>query len=124
MFEEVFYRGFMVPQLFHALTRVFKKHSMAITLLVSQGYFAVAHIPHFSMPFPMPIGLMILLFSGIVLALLWLQTGNLYIAIGWHALMDLPFHITKVPDNIAASFTFLLGFLILLVYYFKSRHKT
>ncbi|MBO8173990.1 MAG: CPBP family intramembrane metalloprotease [Thermococcus sp.] len=122
LFEEVFYRGFMVPQFFHAFQNRFSKQSLVLAVLVSQLLFALSHIPHYQMPFPLPIGLGILWLSGVLLAWMWLRTGNLVIAIGWHGLMDFPLHLVAAPPNVPEGITFLVGILLLIVWPFLDRH--
>ena len=113
LLEEVFYRGYMVPQIFHAIQEHFPKRSQVLAVLVSQVLFALSHIPHYSMPLPMPVGLGILWLSGVVLAWMWLRTGNLFIAVGWHGLMDFPIHLVTAPQNVPEGITFLVGVLLL-----------
>ena len=114
LFEEVFYRGFMVPQFFHVFHERFPKWSRVMAVLTSQLLFALSHIPHYPMPFPKPVGLGILWLTGIVLAWMWLRTGNLFIVVGWHGLMDFPLHLVKTPQNVPEGITYLVGVLLLL----------
>ncbi|WP_457631282.1 hypothetical protein, partial [Oceanithermus sp.] len=48
-----------------------------------------------------------------VLAWMWLRTGNLFIAVGWHGLMDFPIHLVTAPQNVPEGITFLVGVLLL-----------
>ncbi len=122
LFEEVFYRGFMVPQFFHAFQERFPKRSQVMAVLTSQLLFALSHIPHYPMPLPMPVGLGILWLSGVVLAWMWLRTGNLFIVIGWHGLMDFPIHLVAAPQNVPEGITFLVGVLLLAGWPFVKKH--
>uniref|UniRef100_UPI00257AA639 CPBP family intramembrane glutamic endopeptidase n=1 Tax=Oceanithermus sp. TaxID=2268145 RepID=UPI00257AA639 len=85
-------------------------------VLVSQLFFALSHLPHYSLPFPVPVGLAVLWFTGVLLALMWLRTGNLLMAVGWHGLMDLPYHLTAAPAGWPAGVTYLVGLLLLAVW--------
>ncbi len=122
LFEEVFYRGFMTPQFFHAFQERFPKRSHILAVLLSQLFFAFSHIPHYQMPFPMPIGLGILWLTGIVFAWLWLRTGNLFIVVGWHGLMDFPLHLVVPPKNAPEGITYLVGILLLIGWPFVKKY--
>ena len=116
LFEETFYRGLLVPQFFHFFRARFPGRAPALAVLVSQLFFAFSHLPHYSLPFPVLVGLAVLWFTGVLLALMWLRTGNLLMAVGWHGLMDLPYHLTAAPAGWPEGVTYLVGLLLLAVW--------
>ncbi len=114
LFEEAFYRGFLVPQLFHAFrTRFARQAAVLLAVLVSQLFFALAHLPHYRVPLPVPLGLTVLWLTGVLLALMWLRTGNLLVGVGWHGLLDLPYHLTGAPPGWPEGAAYLVGLLVL-----------
>lgn len=94
--EEVLYRGFLFPQCVWLASSWFRDRSdrwrIAIALLISQGWFALGHIPfnfvgggwsgQWSLIYQFLMGLA---FCGI-----YIRTGNLFLAIGFHALANNP----------------------------------
>jgi membrane protease YdiL (CAAX protease family) len=93
LFEEVVYRGFLIPQIFIRLkVKRSKASKIAITLALSQVIFAVVHLPvriASGMSFgEAVITLVYVFFIGIVFAFTYLLTDNLYIAMAIHALWD------------------------------------
>ncbi len=114
LFEELFYRGFLVPQMAHLFQKRFPRRGLLGAVLLSQALFALSHLPHYGMPFPKPVGLLILWFSGVILAWGWLRTGNLFIVIGWHGLMDWPIHLVATPANVPEGVTYLVGLVLLI----------
>ena len=94
LFEEIVNRGFLYPQMYLKF-RGSHVVRMAAALLVSQCLFAVAHIPAHILVRHMSarqITMTVLAqgFAGVMLALLYLRTRNLWIAMGIHALVNAP----------------------------------
>jgi uncharacterized protein len=91
--EEVVYRGFALPQAFAALSGSHMRR-LVIGIAISQLVFAVTHIParlHDGYEGVMLLGSVAAPFAGGVLfALTYLRTGNLFVAIGLHALVNAP----------------------------------
>lgn len=94
LFEEIVFRGFLLPQLylkFSAKNEKQKMKCLVMAVLVSQIYFALIHIP-----FGLYKGrsLFIYIFGvallGIIFALVYLRTENLFLAVGLHALNNKP----------------------------------
>lgn len=94
LFEEVVNRGFLYPQMYLKF-RGSHRLRMAAALLVSQTIFALAHIPAHILVRHMP-GRQITMtviaqgFAGVMLALLYLRTRNLWIGVGIHGLVNAP----------------------------------
>ncbi len=95
LYEEIVYRGFLFAQLVvHFRNRWGSqgRRAVVVALVVSQGLFAVRHIPirlyNGSAPVDLLFDLPIVMAIGTLFALLYLRTGNLFLVIGVHALID------------------------------------
>lgn len=95
-FEEVLYRGFLFPQCVWLASSWFRDRSdrsrIAIALLISQGLFALGHIP-FNFVGGGWSGQWLLIFQflmGLAFCGIYIRTGNLFLAIGFHALANNP----------------------------------
>lgn len=93
-FEEILFRGFLLPQCLllamHWLPESKPWKHLAIAMLLSQGYFALGHVI-FNMKNPEGQWLLIAQFIfGLLFAAVYLRTGNLFIAIGVHVLVNNP----------------------------------
>jgi membrane protease YdiL (CAAX protease family) len=100
-FEEVLFRGFLLPQCLllamHWLPESRRWKHMAIALLLSQGYFALGHV-FFNIHQPQGQWLLIAQFIfGLLFAAIYLRTGNLFLAIGVHALINNPAPLLSDP---------------------------
>ena len=96
-FEEIIYRGFLLPQFYLLLaTRLRERPALrlAAALLASQTLFAVEHIPlrlyNGVLPAELLANLAMTAVSGGFLCWIYLSTGNLFIAIGVHTLLNTP----------------------------------
>src|SRR5262249_7367140 len=96
LFEEIAYRGFLFPQLYlrAAALRTRPWTRLLLALLVSQGLFALSHIPnriYLGMtPSEIALDLLMLLGWGTLYTLIYLRTDNLFIVVGIHALGNTP----------------------------------
>jgi membrane protease YdiL (CAAX protease family) len=100
-FEEVFFRGFLLPQCLllamHWLPELKRWKHLAIALLVSQGFFGFSHI-FFNIQSSEGQWLLIAQFVfGLLFAAVYLRTGNLFLAIGVHALINNPAPLLSDP---------------------------
>lgn len=94
--EEVLYRAFLFPQCVWLASSWFRGRSdrwrIAFALLISQGWFALGHIP-FNFVGGGWSGQWLLLFQflmGLAFCGIYIRTGNLFLAIGFHALANNP----------------------------------
>jgi membrane protease YdiL (CAAX protease family) len=94
--EEVLYRGFLFPQCVWLASSWFRGRSdqwrIAIALLISQGCFALGHIP-FNFVGGGWSGQWLLIYQflmGLAFCGIYIRTGNLFLAIGFHALANNP----------------------------------
>ena len=96
LFEEIMFRGFLFQQMRLRLLRAGRKPMTALMLGlgISQAIFAAIHVPlrlESGMALSaLPTELALLFMLGILLALLYWRTGNLFVAVGIHALSNAP----------------------------------
>lgn len=95
LLEEVGYRGFLLPQLCLRLGWVAgPRRRLALAVVISQTLFALMHVPTRlweGVTGPELAGSLLVVFAlGLLLALLYLRTGNLPLVVGVHALMNAP----------------------------------
>lgn len=100
-FEEVLFRGFLLPQCLllamHWVPQARRWKHLAIALFLSQGYFALGHVM-FNLHQPEGQWLLIAQFVfGLLFAAIYLSTGNLFVAVGVHALVNNPAPLLKDP---------------------------
>src|SRR5690606_28345218 len=91
LYEEVVFRGFLLPQLFLELRGAGTALALVLAPVVSQALFAVAHVPNRLWvtglaPGELPGALLPLFLMGLFFALLYLLTVNLFAVVGVHAL--------------------------------------
>ncbi len=94
LFEEIAYRGFLFPQLYLRWRGLGAAWRLIAALLVSQGIFALAHIPnriYLGMPQDaIAVDLLMLLGWGVLFTVIYARTDNLFVVIGIHALGNTP----------------------------------
>lgn len=95
--EEAIYRGFLLPQVFVILRRWSSwsvARSLVASITISQVYFAAWHIPaalRTAASGPEILFYLLQVFLvGILFAAVYLRTGNLFVGIGIHALLNFP----------------------------------
>jgi uncharacterized protein len=117
--EETFNRGFLLPQIWLKLTsRPTARFALAITL--SQAIFALSHLPNLILGVSGSLDLAGIaeqvvtdFLIGLLLAALYLRTGNLFLAMGIHALANAPTSV--IAPIISPSLVILgLGLVILI----------
>jgi membrane protease YdiL (CAAX protease family) len=109
LFEEIAYRGFLFPQLYLRLNRL-RAHPwkrLAAALLLSQGLFALSHIPnriYLGMkPAEIALDLVLLLGWGALYTIIYLRTDNLFIVVGMHALGNTPTSLFKTVPLLSGN---------------------
>lgn len=101
LFEEILFRGVLFQQIrLHLLRRGnAPAKALVIALAVSQTLFALIHVPlrvSSGMALTALPGELALLFTlGVLLALLYWRTANLYVVVGIHALSNTPVPIVE-----------------------------
>lgn len=117
------FRGFLLPQCYFQLRglELRPRTRVLVALLVSQLLFALYHIPVMSStgvsPIQLPLALLPILLVGLLLAVVYLRTSNLFLAVGLHALNDAPtvlFPPTFLSNDLLGLITVLVFALLLL----------
>lgn len=95
LYEEVAFRGFLLPQLFLKFRRLGAAAAIVLAVLASQALFALAHVPNRLWvtglgAAELPGALLPLFLLGLYFALLYLLTANLSAVVGVHALINEP----------------------------------
>lgn len=94
LLEEILFRGFLLVQIYLCLKKINNKTTRMISaMLISQSIFAAIHIPNriysglVGMEFVYDF--IMLLILGVIFALLYILTKNLFFVIGVHSLMNI-----------------------------------
>jgi uncharacterized protein len=123
--EETIFRGFLTVQLMLILRPLGKTAAIVIAVIAVQTFFASIHIPmlreHGVSWTDILETLPILGVAGVGLAIIYLATGNLFVAVGTHALMDAYMLIARDTFRFADNFDFVylgLGLLAALLWRF------
>lgn len=100
--EEIVWRGFIFVQLFLLLKGRGVKRALLTSLLISQTLFALMHIPfqlitRGSSLTELPFWLLATGVAGVIFAVLYLKTQNLFIAVGFNALFNEPTQLFAPP---------------------------
>lgn len=92
LYEEALFRGFLLDQLVLKLRD--RRFGFELALVGSQATFALAHVPSRLYQGFAPVALAesvgLLFLLGLLFALVYYRTGNLWIAVGLHALSNAP----------------------------------
>lgn len=94
--EEIVYRAFLVPQFAkkfsHQLISSAPRTVFVLALLVSQAIFGLIHIPSRLAQGvaigALPVTILVPFLIGIMFALVYYRTGNLFVTVGLHALVN------------------------------------
>jgi membrane protease YdiL (CAAX protease family) len=129
LFEEVAYRGFLLAQLYLLLgarSGWSPTTRLAVAAAVSSGFFALMHIPvrlhQGAAPHDLPLNLLATVVFGVFFCWIYLQTRNLFIAIGVHALVNTPTSLVECalsPQHVLYA----LVFVMLLVWPLSSKPR-
>ncbi len=124
LFEEIAYRGFLFPQLYMRLDglRDAPWRRMVLALLISQGAFALSHIPnriYLGMtPSQIAVDLLMLLAWGTIYTLIYLRTDNLFIVVGIHALGNTPTTLFRTAPILADNGASILIYTLVIILLF------
>lgn len=105
LYEEVVYRAFLVNQFRHKLARALPtatpRRVLLVAILVSQLVFALIHVPARLVTYQtatIPGSLLTVFVLGVLLAVLYYRTGNLFVAVGLHAFLNAPTMVFGSPE--------------------------
>ncbi|HEY4561262.1 MAG TPA: CPBP family intramembrane glutamic endopeptidase [Lysobacter sp.] len=126
LMEETAFRGYLWPQLVLRLRAVASARVAAIAgLLLSQAVFALLHVPvllYRGLDGGALAGTLLMLFAvGIVFAFVYAATGNLWLAVGTHALANAP-TLVLAPQG-AHPTLWLMGGVVLMAAVAWSRRR-
>ena len=102
LLEETIYRGFLLVQAFALLrTRMSRDQAVVWAVVASSIYFGINHVPAgLRAGLPLAEALGFAAYSGLVggmFAVLYIRTGNLFVAAGAHALINDPVPLFAAP---------------------------
>lgn len=118
LYEELFFRAFMISQLVLLMTRVMKssmRTALGWAIIISSVLFALSHIPNDLLH-----GREILprqfdrLFAGVIFGALFLLSNNLFLVIGVHGLCNKPLFLFQDSGG-AKELVWFLPLLVLVV---------
>jgi len=119
--EEIIYRGFLLPQTWlklHGGLLARPGWRLVLAVLISQSVFALSHIPNRIFngmtPAEMLPDMVMLLVFGAYYAFIYLRMGNLFIAVGVHALANAPTSI--VQSDLPAPLLMVLALIVALAW--------
>ena len=115
--EEIVWRGFVFVQLFLFLKGRRTKRPLLTSLLISQTFFALLHIPfqlitRGSSLAALPFWILATGVAGVIFAVLYIKTQNLFVSVGFHALFNEPTQLFAPPidpSQIPTTIVTLLG---------------
>jgi len=121
LYEELFWRGFVLVQLSALLVRRrgwSRGRALLLAALVSSALFALSHLPRDLQGDRPPGNLMVLqgawLAGGLVFSGIYVLSGNLFMAVLFHSLVNQPTALFEGPGGPAAQSFYALGPLLLL----------
>ncbi|MFC4357960.1 CPBP family intramembrane glutamic endopeptidase [Halobium salinum] len=104
LYEEVVFRAFLLDQVRHKLARyvptLTPRQLLVVAVLVSQSAFVLVHVPSRLVeyqPAAVPGSLVMVFVMGVLLATLYVRTGNLFVAVGLHAFVNTPTMVFGSP---------------------------
>lgn len=123
LFEEVVFRGFLISQMFMRLkSKKSKTAKMFLALIISQFLFSIVHIPIRIANGVNYISILISLGTifviGMVFAILYVLTENLFICIGVHAIWDAAMNNVITIYNSSYAFV-IVGLFVFVTMYVK-----
>jgi hypothetical protein len=99
LFEEVLYRAVLLDQLVLKLRD--RRRGFLLALVGSQAVFSLLHVPNrLYQGFPLDallVSLGMLFLMGLLFALVYHRTGNLFVAVGVHAVGNAPTMLVEAP---------------------------
>ncbi len=124
LFEEIAYRGFLFPQVYLRLGGLRSRPwgRLGLALLISQGLFALSHIPnriYLGMtPSDIALDLVMLLGWGTLYTIVYLRTDNLFIVIGIHALGNTPTTLFQSVPLLSGNGASILIYTLVILFLF------
>jgi uncharacterized protein len=108
--EETIFRGFLTIQVMLLLRPLGKSVAVITAVVLVQAFFASIHIPmllnHGTSWTDILEALPMLFLAGVMFAVIYLATGNLFVAVGGHALVDAYMLIPRDAFGLSDNFGF------------------
>lgn len=105
-YEEMSYRGFYLGQFYLKIRNPNERRRLPLAILSMLGLFILSHIPnrifHGYTLADIPLDFALLFAYGLFFTAIYLISGNLFLAIGVHALVNRPTLITEAPFPVQA----------------------
>lgn len=119
LYEELVFRGFLLVQLHVMVRRIWSitpRVAFAVALVTSQLLFALVHVPNRIVSQgvalgDLPLAIVSPFVIGLILALVYYRSGNLFVAIGLHAFMNTP---TLVVGQRGLGATYAVGLTVIV----------
>lgn len=125
LYEEIAFRGFLLPQIFIKLRQrstLSPPRILALAVILSQLCFALIHLPMLlNKDEALLLPLVWIFLGGIFLALLYLRTGNLWLVVGLHTLVNTPtpFQHTGFPPQ-----AMVVALILLTLYFWRPQGRS
>jgi membrane protease YdiL (CAAX protease family) len=98
VFEELAYRGFLLPQIYLHLPAT--RRRLPIAILISLVIFTLMHIPQWiEYGLLSPMQPLFVLALGLIFTAIYILTNNIFVAIAFHALHDAPTPLFASPAD-------------------------
>ncbi|HUF00542.1 MAG TPA: CPBP family intramembrane glutamic endopeptidase [Anaerolineales bacterium] len=123
-FEEMNYRGFYLGQFYLKIRNPNGRRRLTWAILSMLGLFILSHIPNrifsgYTLA-DIPLDFALLFIWGLFFTAVYLISGNLFLAIGVHALLNRPTTITEAPFPVQILLFLLTGILLTVL---RNRNK-
>jgi len=127
LFEEMEYRGFYLGQFYLKLKTRDETWRMRWAILSMLGLFILSHIPNrifsgYTLA-DIPLDFALLFVWGLIFTGIYLLSGNLFLAVGVHALTNTPTMITEAPFP-AGILVGVLTLILIIVLWLQGRRST
>lgn len=129
LYEEVIFRGFLVPQFYRRFSKSIRKietKALIFSIILSQLVFALIHIPNRihngeSNVINLLIVILPIFLIGVFLTILYLRSQNLFLCIAIHSLMNYPAFVLESPIE---SKTIMAILALLLIIFYPQIRRT
>jgi len=127
LFEEMEYRGFYLGQFYLKLKTQNEPRRMRRAILSMLGLFILSHIPNrifsgYTLA-DIPLDFALLFIWGLIFTAIYLLSGNLFLAVGVHALTNTPTMITEAHFP-AGIFVGILTLILIIVLWLQRRRAS
>jgi membrane protease YdiL (CAAX protease family) len=124
-FEEMAYRGFYLGQFYLKIKIPNERRRLVWAILTMLGLFMLSHIPNrifsgYTLA-DIPLDFIFLFAWGLFFTVIYLISGNLFLAIGVHALVNRPTLITEATFPVQVVLFFLTCILLVVLHVRRSR---